>query len=260
MRKRRKYIKRNYTCMSPMEVYDLVRNGDLKKFPSNYLDKNTIKEIVREVLINELKLTRSDILKQVDHDFMTKHYMGGFRKFFDMKDHNVITYSFPEMSIHGWEFTKVEPHYWKDKNNQREFLLWVMEQECINSKSKEDLRKFTAETVRNYGGSRLFKVEPDFYTILKTVINDDFKEWEIMKVRVWKEEKIITAVKWLVEEKLNYTLEEACLLKVSDFKKYNLDGMLQRGCNHSILYALNLAYGNCFVRDGTRGIILRKGN
>ncbi len=255
MRKRRKYIKRDYTKMRPMDVYDLVRYGDLRKFPNNYLSKEVIKEIVRHVFLKELKLKRADIIL-LDHDFFMEHSMGGFRKFFDMKDYYVIKYCFPEMDIKAWELRKVEPKFWEDKENQKEFILWVMEKEKINPYSKEDLRGFTARTIIKHGGSRILKSEDDIYTIIAPVIEYRFKEWEIMKVRVWKKEKIIAAVKWLVEEKMHYTLEQACTLKVSDFKNYNLDGMLQKGCNHSILNALNLTYGNIFARDGIRGIYL----
>lgn len=255
MRKRRKYIKRDYTKMTPMEVYDLVRYGDLKKFPSNYLDKDNIKAIVRHVFLKELKLTRADMLL-LEHKFFTEHSMGGFRKFFEMKNYRVIAYSFPELDIRAWEMRKVEPQFWEDKENQKEFILWAMEKEGINPYSKEDLRRFTARSIIKHGGSRILKAEDDIYTIIGPVIEYRFKEWEIMKVRAWKQEKIIAAVKWLVEEKLHYTMEQACTLKVSDFKKYNLDGMLQKGCNHSILYALNLTYGNIFARDGIRGMYL----
>ena len=57
------YIKRDYSKMPAMEVYKLVATGQLKKFPHNYLDKESIKEIVRNVFLNELKLAREDVLK-----------------------------------------------------------------------------------------------------------------------------------------------------------------------------------------------------
>ena len=255
MRKRRKYVKRDYTRMRPMDVYDLVRYEELKKFPNNYLDKEVIKDIVRHVFLKELKLTRRDIVL-LGHDFFTEHSMGGFRKFFDMKDYNVIKYCFPEMDIKPWEMRKVEDKFWEDPENQKDFILWVMKKEKINPASKEDLRRFTARIIIKYGGSRILKMEENIYTILAPIIEHRYEEWEIMKVRVWTTEKMIKAVKWLVEEKLKYTLEQACTLKVSDFKEYNLDGMLQKGCNHSIIKALNLAYGDAFVRDGIRGIRL----
>lgn len=253
---KRKYVKRDYLSMTPMMVYDIVRLGELKKFPNNFLDKDTIKEIVRYVFLRELKFSREDIIKKVDHEFLMKHYMGGFRKFFDMKDYKVIAYCFPEMDIKAWEFRKVEPQFWKNKDNQKEFLLWVIEKENLNLDSKEDLRKITARMVINYGGSRILKEEPEFYNVLSNVVENRFKEWEIMKVRSWKKKKVKDAVRWLVEEKMGYTLEEACTLRIKDFKENNLDGMLQKVFNHSIIDALNFAYGNCFVRDGSKSIRL----
>ena len=46
---KRKYVKRDYSAMHPMDVYDLLRYGELKKFPNNYLTKENIKCIVRQV-------------------------------------------------------------------------------------------------------------------------------------------------------------------------------------------------------------------
>lgn len=253
---KKRYVKRDYSTMHPMEVYNLVRRGDLQRFPNNYLEKSMVKIILRKVVLEEMKFTREDIIKMVDHSFMSKHYMGGFRKLFDTKMYNLIDYCFPEMKIKAWELSKVTPGFWKNKDNQREFLIWVMEKEEIDPNSKKDLRRLTAEVIRKYGGSKLLKIEADIYTILDTVVCGRFKEWEIMKLRVWNKEKAIAAIKWLVEEKLNYTLEEACKLKSADFKRNNLDGLLQKHCNHSVLEALNLAYGNCFIRENSKKIRL----
>ena len=56
--------------MRPIDVYDLVRTGELKKFPNNYLDKGIIKDIVRKVLLEEKKLTREDIITKVNYEFL----------------------------------------------------------------------------------------------------------------------------------------------------------------------------------------------
>lgn len=253
---KRKYVKRDYASMNPITVYNIVRRGELKKFPNNYLDKATIKVIVRHVLLKEQRLTREEIVKNVNYGYLMKLNMGGFRKFFDLKIYKLVSYCFPEMNIKAWEMCKVEAQFWDDKENQKDFLLWIMEKEELNPYSKEDLRKITARMVIDYGGARMLKTEEDLYSILCTVCGDTFKEWEIMKIRSWKEEKVKAAVIWLVEEKMCYTLEQACNLRVKDFKDNNLDGMLQKACNHSILNALNLAYGNRFIRVNSKKIVL----
>lgn len=252
----KKFVKRDYSLMSPMEVYNLVRSGELGKFPNNYLDKDTIKEIVRHVFLKELRYTREDILC-VDHKYFMRIYMGGFRKFFELTDYKILQYCFPEYDLKPWEFRRVEQHFWVDEENQKEFLLWVMKKENLDPRKREDLRKLNARMIITHGGSRLLRTNDDIFDIISVVNEGRYKEWEIMKVGGWTEAKVIEAVKWLVEEKLNYSLEQACSLRVRDFKRHNLDGMLQKGCNHSILYALNLAYDNRFARDGIRGIYLK---
>ena len=244
--------------LHPIQVYNLVRSGKLKKFPNNYLDQGAVKTIVRRVVLDEMKFTRDDIIKKVDQSFLSKHYMGGFRKFFDTKTHNLLDYCFPELEIKAWELTKVTPGYWKKEENIRAFLIWVMEKEKINPNSKKDLRRLTAAMIRKHGGGKLLKMEKDVYTLINTVTCGKFKEWEIMKLRVWDKEKAISAIKWLVEEKMGYTLEQACKLTANDFRRNNLDGLLQKCCNHSVVEALNLAYGDCFIRINARKVELLK--
>lgn len=253
---KKRYVKRDYSMYHPLEVYNLVRRGDLKKFPNNYLDKSVVKIIVRHVVLVEMKFTRKDIIKNVDYPFMARNYMGGFRKLFDTKMYYLIDYCFPEMEIKAWELAKVTPGFWENEENIRAFLIWVMEKEGIDPNSKKDLRRLTAAVIRKHGGGKLLKTEPDVYAILNIVVCDRFKEWEIMKLRAWDKEKAIAAIKWLVEEKMGYTLEEACELKSDDFRRNNLDGLLQKCCNHSVIEALNLAYGDCFVRESAKKIRL----
>ena len=242
--------------MPAMEVYKLVATGQLKKFPHNYLEKESIKEIVRNVFLNELKLTREDVLKIKQED-MTSRYMGGFRKFFDMQNALVMIYSFPEWDLKPWEFTKVHPKFWEDTNNQREFVLWIAKKEGLDITCKEDLRKITVQMIWKYRGSKALVAAGGTYGLLKTVCGDKYKEWEITKVVSWTDEKVVEAVKWLLEEKLKITSKESCKIRVTHFKKYNLDGMLQKACNHSIIRALNMAYPGRYTRKDARNIVLK---
>lgn len=239
--------------LEPVEVYKLVLDGTLKKFPMYYLDKIKCKTILRYVVLEKYKYSREDILK-LNRNFLSDNKMGGFKNFFDTQIYKMLSYSFPELEIKPWELTKVYPNYWKDKDNQKEFIIWVAEKEGLDLNSKQDLRKLTADVIQRYGGSKPLVHSGGEYELLKSVTGDKYKEWEIIAISSWSKEKAIDAVKWLVEERLNITLEQACDLKTSDFMENNLDGMLQKVFKHSILAALNTAYPNKFIRESARGI------
>lgn len=247
-----------YYDMTPLEVYSLVVTGKLKMFPQGYLGKEVIKVIVRNVVLNMYGYTREDVLTKIDHKFFQDNFIGGVRKFFDYGDSEVLIYSFPEWDLKYWEFRKAPAMFWHDSKNQKEFVMWVCEKEGLDATKKEDLRKITATVVEKYGGSRPLADSGGLYELLNTVTDGKYKKWELIKMVSWSKQDVIAATKWLIEEKLNYTPEEVCKIKVEDFIRNNLDGMLQKACGHSILTALELAYPGKYCRTKARGIILKQ--
>ena len=246
-----------YQEMQPIEVYIRVAIGELKKFPNNYLDKQRIKEILRHIVLKVYNFNREQALK-LNHDFFSEHYMGGFRKFFDFGESEIIIYSFPEWDIKYWEFNKVPPKFWEDKQNQKEFVEWIAKKENLDITTKEGLKKLTAPIIMKHGGSKALTYAGGEFELLNSVANGQYMKWEIIKMTAWKRQDIIEATKWLIEEKLQLTPEQVCKISVADFAKYNLDGMLQKGCKHSILGALELAYPGKYYRTKARGIMLKE--
>lgn len=246
-----------YEELSPLEVYALVVTGKLKKFPNGYLNKERIKEIVRNQILNVYRYAREDILT-LQHSFFQENFLGGARKFFNDSNVSLLIYSFPEWNLKHWEFNKVPSKFWKEKSNQEDFVNWIAEKEGLDLNNKEHVRKITADIIEKYGGSKPMIYAGGIYELLNTVLKNKFRKWEVMKIASWSNEDIISATKWLIEEKLCYTPEQVCNISVRDFAKYNLDGMLQKTCNHSILSALKLAYPGTYYRDKSRGISIKK--
>lgn len=89
-------VKRNHMMMEPLELYALVAKGKLNKFPNNYLDKQSIKVMVRHIILNVYKYTRADVLEKVGHPFFRKNFLGGAKKFFNSSNTEMLIYCFPE--------------------------------------------------------------------------------------------------------------------------------------------------------------------
>lgn len=247
----------NHTNMNPVDVHALVVRGKLGKFPNGYLDKDKIKTILRHLLLNVYKYTREDVITKIDHQFFQRNLLGGIRKFFEYGDNEAIIYSFPEWDIKHWEFRKVSANFWSKEENRRDYVLWICSKENLDATKKDDLRKITAQMIFKYHGSKAMKYSGGLYELLDTVEKGKYKKWEITRMTSWSIPEVIEATKWLIDEKLNYTPEQVCKIKVEDFAKNNLDGMLQKECNHSILTALELAYPGKYYRTKARGILLR---
>lgn len=248
----------NWMLMEPLEVYSMVAKGQLGKFPNNYLDKDSIKEIVRHVILNIYGYSRDDVTENVNHDFFMGNYLGGARKFFNKSDIELLVYCFPEWDLRPWEFKRVQGGFWRSSDNRREFIIWLAEKEGLNPYSKEGLRKITAEVLNKYGGSKALLYAGGLYELLDSVCPGKYMKWEIIKMSSWTEQETVEAIHWLIEEKLRYTPEQVCKMKVAEFDAYNLGGMLQKGCGHSIMKALELAYPGKYYRKNSRTICYRE--
>ena len=250
--------RKNNLSRTPLEMYSLVVRGKLKAFPNNYLDKAKIKVMVRQLVLVSYNYTREELLTKVDHSFLQANFLGGAKKFFDGCDIDMLIYCFPEWDLNPWEFRKVPQGFWKKAENQKEFVLWIAEKEGIELTSKEGYRKITADVIFKYGGSKPLREAGGLYELLNTVACNKYKKWEITRVPAWQEQDIVPAIKWLVEEKLQYTLKQACNIKKEDFTRNNLDGLLQKVGNKSVFAALELAYPGMYYRTGRQGISFRE--
>lgn len=249
---------KNHLGLAPLSMYGLMLQGKLKAFPNNYLDKDVIKIMVRHLVITLHSYSRADVLTKVNHAFLQDNCLGGAKKFFNNRDIELLIYCFPEWNLKAWEFEKVPQNFWRSRENQRDFVLWVAEKEKIMLQTKEDYRKITSEMIVRYGGSKAMRNAGSLFNLLNTVAQDKYKKWEITVIWPWHEDELIPAIKWLVEEKLKLTPEQACYLTKQDFIDNNLDGLLAHVGNRSVLKALELAYPGRYYRSGRYGIKLKK--
>ena len=250
---------KNHLGLDPISMYGMLLQGKLKSFPNNYLDQESIKVMVRHLILTLNGYNRQDVLTKVNHAFLEANCLGGTKKFFNKSDITMLIYCFPEWDLKAWEFIKTPQNFWKSKDNQRAFVLWVANKEGISLENKNDYRKITVAVIFKYGGSKAMRHAGGLFELLNTVACDKYKKWEITRVFPWHEDEIVPAIKWLVEEKLQYTTpEQACRLTRKDFADNNLDGLLERIGQRSVLAALELAYPGVYCRHGRQGITVNK--
>jgi hypothetical protein len=125
---------------------------------------------------------------------------------------------------------------------------WI---EHILEWSDEDIKKGLSAKLFNKhkldGLLTVFKDSP-FYAI-EAAYPGRFKEWELQKVPLgfWTKENGIKAVKWLIEEKLNWSPEEIERnLSKETFLQFGLSGMLHYCFGNSPFQAINTAYPGQF--------------
>lgn len=234
------------TNLTDIEVYFNVISGKFKKFPNNFLDKETCKNILRYVCLNANHMSREDICN-INQDFLFKNYIGSFRKKFNYDVFSLVQYSFPEFDFKRWEAAKVPSNFWYNKENQKDFVLWVAQKEHLDLTNLDDVCKMKSKMLMSYGGARAIRAAGGTFELISTVTGDTFKEWEVLKVDVWTESKSIEAVKWLIEERLCWNDEQVkAQLTANIFRTNNLGGLLKNYCNNSPIAAINLAYPGKF--------------
>lgn len=250
MRKRlRKLPVLDFTNFTPVEVYDYLVSGKILKFPNGFVTPDNMREIIREVILMRQKLTRNEICNNISVKYLRKYNLGGAVKVFHTNIFELVNYCFDEMDIKPWELNKLENGFWQNNQNRKEFLLWIAKKEKIDLKSIDDLKKINAKLIRKYGGSRILKCKGGIFENIKLVAKIDIKQWQVMKNVVWNDEKVKEAVRWLIEEKLNWSHDEVVeKLSVKTFRDNNLGGMLCKYCNNSPIRALYIAYPGEYSR------------
>ena len=250
MKKRRKNTSNiDYTKLTSIEVYDYLVAGKILKFPNGFVTPHNMKEIVREVVLNRLKLTREEICKKLSYIYLRKYKLGGSKRAFNSNIFNLITYCFPEMDIKYWELNKVENSFWEKEKNRKEFMLWLTQKENIDLTSIDDLRILDAKLIQKYGGSKALKFGGGVYSLILLVAEINVKEWQVVKMPVWTEAKVKDAVKWLIEEQLKWTHEEVVKnISAKVFYENNLGGLLSKYCDHSPIRALQIAYPGQYTK------------
>lgn len=238
------YTKIDWNLLDPIDVWNSVLQGELKVFPNNYLDKDICKKLIRTLVIDQLHLSREEILK-VNWKFLAKYKLGGTRKFLTGGIYGAINFCFPELKIKEWELPNVTKRFWNSQENRTRFVKWVANKENLSLSKMSDIRKFSSDLFISYGGSKALKYAGSLYNLLKPAVSKelDFHEWNLVKINTWNEEKTIKAVRWLIEEKLKWSHEEVYNnISASVFYKNDLGGMLSKFCNNSPLKALQIAY------------------
>lgn len=233
--------KTNWALIDPIEVWNKVREGkELTQFPPGFLDQDAAKAIVRKLMIEELKMTREQIVQCKYRDFFKDYSLGSVSRQFTCT-REMLQFCFPELKIEGWDLPKVDDMFWQDENNRSRFVQHVAAQEEIDLAILEQIRRINSAMIISYGGSKALKAAGSLYELLRPVIPEDIKEWNLVKMSQWTEEKAREALLWLAEvtEKDETTMSE---LTVKDFYDHDLGGLLSKHFHHSPLEAVQYIY------------------
>lgn len=240
--------------MDAIDVYKLVLNGKLKKFPKGFWNKHggieNAKEIMKYLFEDVLAYSDKDILANVTQDFFIPHRLRGMMILcFNGSPYDAINSLYPDR-FKPWEYCMSKLRYWKDKDNCIKATKWLIE-EKLKWNEEDVKKKINNKTFIENGLNGMSTIFNDStYEILDLAYPGVFKPWEL--IQTGKEffdddNNVNWALDWLFDEQLKWTDEELKLkFDVKVIRENNLLGLLRKRFHGSPYELLNYYYPNRF--------------
>lgn len=199
--------------LEPEEVYMLLLNGNINKFPNHYWDTNDRKEkakkCIKHLIENVLKWSDEEVLENFRYNTFHKYGLKNMvKKCFNDVYHEALCYTYPD-KFKVWHF-KTSPRNFYTKENTIKALQWEIENNLKYSKIKVKniMGDNFMKNLKLYRGyQKHFNSSP--YKILSELYNYKFKPTDLKKVpnRYWNLYTLIDEIIDIVERK-DYTVKE----------------------------------------------------
>ncbi|MBU3188734.1 hypothetical protein K9O30_06110 [Clostridium bowmanii] len=254
------FNKYNYYKLTPIETYELVRSGKIKKFPKHFWECDDSDEyapqLTRYLIEKILKWKDDDVREKLRKTTFKEHKLGGLLlcKYKD-SCYEAITKAYPKKNFHAWDFVNAPNDYWQGEQGKENAIYatkWLIEEKLKWSENEivENLNQ-NVFTENHLLGMLKKAFNCTLFEAIDAAYPGKFKNWEIgthVKNNYWDKDKGVLAVKWLIEHRLKWTdtdIKENYSKQI--YKDNNLYGMLQCCFNTSPFEAINTTYPNRFM-------------
>ncbi len=242
------------------DVYDRRKAGGAKirgrwrpakSYPNGFWDKTTAKELVRYFVLELMEWDREATCQNLTTRVLRDNCLAGACKQLGNSTLAITDYCFPEWDIKPWELQTCPNAYWGNPENCVAACLWVAQQEGIAEDKEAFCQKFSARMLRDYGIGKIMTKLGGLYGVAKATFPEwNIRPWELNKIGKISEEMIIEAVTWMIDDKLGWSHEDVCEnLTVRTFYENGIGNILNKGCGHSPIVALTIAYPGQYERS-----------
>lgn len=192
---------------SSLEIYKMVLNGTIETFPKKFWNnKDNVIILLNYLLKDILNWGKEDIKKgKLNLEVLAKYKLKGMMKaIFDESTYNLINFLYPN-EFKPWEITEVPQNYWKNKNNIKKAIIWLIEEKF--NWSKKDVIKFcNTKLLNKYGMSGILN-DYTLFEVIDLVYPGVYLKWDFFMGN-WYDEDYLEAIKWFIEIKLHWNKEE----------------------------------------------------
>jgi len=232
--------------VSIADIYEEILQGGRKTFPKgtwNY--KNDAVRLVKYLIDEKLQWTRDDVCSKLSKDTFKKWKLGGMlQKCFNDSPYEALEATYPEM-YRPWELAKTPNGFWTVETGV-EATRWLIEEKL--KWSHGDVCNYLDRSTfinANLSGMLQHSFDNHIFAAIDATFPGKYKPWELAKSPqgLWTRETGSDAVKWLIEEKLQWTRDDVCsMLGTQTFRDNGLGGLLGMFFQGSLFTAINTAY------------------
>lgn len=238
-----------------VQIYQQVLDGTLNKFPLNFWKEEyrSAPAIVRYLIEEVLKWDEEDIKEKYTNLTLKSNKLGGLLKYvYDCKSFDAIEAAYPGR-FKPWEMKASPNSYWQSIENCVNATRWLILEKL--KWTKEDImKKYNKRVFIDNGFTGLLKSgwNGETYQAIALSFHEyDFKQWDLLAIPLtnFTKEEGKTAIKWYIEEKMNWTEKEI----KQNWRSRNIqeDGIMrivQSVFNNQMFDAIDSAYPNRFKR------------
>lgn len=246
MKNRNKKI--DYTVLTDIDIWKLVKSNKISRFPKNFWNKDSFKNIFRYVCLQIYNYSREDICNIRLKKFLKEEGLITGIDIFNKSSFEIISYCFPEFELKEWEMLLVPKNFWNE-DTIKQAIKWLCNKEKI----------VTREDIINHFSSNLLK-----QNCLATLANRfslqylidlcfpefNIKIWELGKVKEWTDDLAHEAIRWFLKRENLNTREEICK-RFSGYllEKNGLTGMLCCKFDYSSIKVLEFEFPGQFKKE-----------
>lgn len=244
-------------AMEPEEVYTLILNGNINKFPNHYwkgeVGKERAAKCIKHLVEKVLCWSDEEVLQNFRYETFHNHKLKTMVQVcFNDCHHKALNYAYPE-KFQIWRF-KTSPRNFYTKENTLNALRWEIQNnlKCSRKTIKTTISDKLMKELKLYRGyQKHFKCSP--YNILNELHEYKFKATELKKVPkgYWSIERTIDEIVDVTEKK-DYTVKE---LMNSWSRKFVEDNRLMTPIDYffkgNYIKALELTYPNIYENINT---------
>lgn len=207
------YKKYDYDQLSPVEVFQLVLAGKIKKFPNRTWDQPDSvaygAEIVRYWVEKVMQWSDEDIKMLLSARIFYRYKLGGLISVFNGSPYQAINAAYPGR-FKEWEL-KIAPFRFWTRENGIKAVKWLIEEKL--NWSDEEIKKNLSHAIfsENHLNAMLICCFGGcLYQAINAAYPGRFKERDLSRapINYWNYENAVTAIKWLIEEKFQWNEED----------------------------------------------------